>query len=182
MATAAAASAAVKGPKEFSFAWEGKDKAGKTVRGEVRAVSESAVNATLRRQGITVQKVKKVKKALADLTGRQTRAKRAYFKTHHSVRARAKFVAAQRKALLKVKASQQQRMEIHLLVEMFRARVVDVSPATLTVEITGAPEKVDALVEVVRPYGIAEMVRTGPLAMGRGAEVTELKVQAEMAA
>ena len=57
MATAAATAAA--GPKQFSFAWEGKDKAGKTVRGEVRATSESAVNATLRRQGIVVQKVKK---------------------------------------------------------------------------------------------------------------------------
>ena len=62
MATAAAASAAVKGPKEFTFAWEGKDKGGKVVRGEIRAVSETAVNATLRRQGIMVQKVKKQKK------------------------------------------------------------------------------------------------------------------------
>jgi type IV pilus assembly protein PilC len=57
MATAAAA----KGPKEFVFAWEGKDKGGKTVRGEVKAVSENAVNVTLRRQGINVQKVRKVK-------------------------------------------------------------------------------------------------------------------------
>ncbi len=56
MATAAMA---VKGPKEFVFAWEGKDKAGKTVRGELKAVSEMAVNATLRRQGILVQKVRK---------------------------------------------------------------------------------------------------------------------------
>src|SRR5436190_5076209 len=62
MATAAAAPAAAKGPKEFTFAWEGKDKAGKTVRGEIRAVSETAVNATLRRQGIVVQKVKKQKR------------------------------------------------------------------------------------------------------------------------
>ncbi|HYL87480.1 MAG TPA: type II secretion system F family protein [Burkholderiales bacterium] len=62
MATAAAASAAAKGPKEFTFAWEGKDKGGKVVRGEIRAVSETAVNATLRRQGIMVQKVKKQKK------------------------------------------------------------------------------------------------------------------------
>ena len=62
MATAAAATAAPKGPKEFAFAWEGKDKAGKIVRGEIRAVSETAVNATLRRQGIMVQKVKKQKK------------------------------------------------------------------------------------------------------------------------
>src|ERR671925_1542001 len=60
MATAAAPVA--KGPKDFVFTWEGKDKAGKTVRGEVRAVSEAAVNATLRRQGIMVQKVKKVKR------------------------------------------------------------------------------------------------------------------------
>src|SRR5438552_17086263 len=62
MATAAAATAAPKGPKESAFAWEGKDKAGKIVRGEIRAVSETAVNATLRRQGIMVQKVKKQKK------------------------------------------------------------------------------------------------------------------------
>src|SRR5213592_3921156 len=61
MATAAAAPAAAKGPKEFAFAWEGKDKAGKVVRGELRAVSETVVNATLRRQGIMVQKVKKQK-------------------------------------------------------------------------------------------------------------------------
>jgi type IV pilus assembly protein PilC len=60
MATAAAT--AVKGPKEITFSWEGKDKAGKTIRGEVRAVSEAAVNATLRRQGIVVQKVKALKK------------------------------------------------------------------------------------------------------------------------
>jgi type IV pilus assembly protein PilC len=59
MATAAAAA---KGPKELTFSWEGKDKAGKTIRGEVRAVSEAAVNATLRRQGIVVQKVKTVKR------------------------------------------------------------------------------------------------------------------------
>src|SRR5258707_724522 len=62
MATAAAAPAAAKGPKEFAFSWEGKDKGGKTVRGEIRAVSETAVNATLRREGIMVQKVKKQKK------------------------------------------------------------------------------------------------------------------------
>ena len=55
MATAAAA----KGPKEFIFAWEGKDKAGRIVRGEIRATGEAVVNHTLRRQGILVQKVKK---------------------------------------------------------------------------------------------------------------------------
>src|SRR5919202_1872765 len=60
MATVAAPVA--KGPKEFVYTWEGKDKAGKTIRGELRAVSETAVNATLRRQGIMVQKVKKQKR------------------------------------------------------------------------------------------------------------------------
>ena len=47
------------GPKEFTFLWEGKDKDGKIVRGEMRAAGEAVVNATLRRQGILVTKVKK---------------------------------------------------------------------------------------------------------------------------
>jgi type IV pilus assembly protein PilC len=55
MATAAAA----KGPKDFTFSWEGKDKAGKVVRGEMKAPGDAVVNATLRRQGILVTKVKK---------------------------------------------------------------------------------------------------------------------------
>ena len=58
MATAAAAKG---GPKEFTFSWEGKDKAGKTVRGEMRAAGENMVQATLRRQGVIVSKVKKQK-------------------------------------------------------------------------------------------------------------------------
>ena len=58
MATAAAAKS---GPKEFTFSWEGKDKAGKSVRGEVRAAGENMAQAALRRQGITVSKVKKQK-------------------------------------------------------------------------------------------------------------------------
>jgi type IV pilus assembly protein PilC len=55
MATAAAA----KGPKEFTFLWEGKDKAGKSVRGEMRSAGENMVQAALRRQGVTVSSVKK---------------------------------------------------------------------------------------------------------------------------
>ena len=69
MATAAAATAS--GPKQFTFAYEGKDKAGKTVRGELRATSESAVNATLRRQGIMVQKVKKSKTSRGGSVGQK---------------------------------------------------------------------------------------------------------------
>ncbi len=56
MATAAAA---IKGPKEFTFQWEGKDRAGKVVRGEMRARGQTVVNATLRRQGVMVTKVRK---------------------------------------------------------------------------------------------------------------------------
>jgi len=59
MATAAAA--AKGGPKEYTFLWEGKDKSGKTVRGEMKAAGENMVNASLRRQGVTVSKVKKQK-------------------------------------------------------------------------------------------------------------------------
>ncbi len=59
MATATAV--AKGGPKEYTFLWEGKDKAGKTVRGEMRAAGENMVNASLRRQGVTVSKVKKQK-------------------------------------------------------------------------------------------------------------------------
>jgi type IV pilus assembly protein PilC len=64
MATAAAAK-----PKEFTFSWEGKDKAGKTVRGEVRAAGENMVQATLRRQGITGAKVKKQKQGSGGSVG-----------------------------------------------------------------------------------------------------------------
>src|SRR5574340_1685982 len=63
MATAAAAVAAAKS-KEVTFSWEGKDKAGKTVRGDMRASSETVVSATLRRQGILVGKVRKQRKGL----------------------------------------------------------------------------------------------------------------------
>ena len=55
------------------------------------------------------------------------------------------------------------------LVDVFRARVVDVAPDSLIVEITGSEDKVDGLVDVLRPFGILEMVRTGRVAMARGA-------------
>ena len=57
----ATASTAAKGPKEFTFLWEGKDRAGKLLRGDVRGTSEAMVGATLRRQGIIVSKIKKQK-------------------------------------------------------------------------------------------------------------------------
>jgi acetolactate synthase-1/3 small subunit len=70
--------------------------------------------------------------------------------------------------LLKVKATQQQRMEIHLLVEMFRARVVDISAENLMVEISGQEKKIEAFIELMRPYGILELARTGRIALVRG--------------
>src|SRR5947209_7783743 len=59
--------------------------------------------------------------------------------------------------LLKVKATQQQRMEIHLLVEMFRARVVDISSDDVMVEISGKESKIEAFIDLMRPYGILEL-------------------------
>ena len=54
------------------------------------------------------------------------------------------------------------------LVDVFRARIVDVTNDSLIIEITGDGEKIDGFVEVLRPFGILEMVRTGVVAMVRG--------------
>src|SRR5882672_10806709 len=70
--------------------------------------------------------------------------------------------------LLKVKAPPEKRMEITLLVEMFRARVVDVSSQDLLVEISGQERKIEAFIELMRPYGILELARTGRIALVRG--------------
>src|SRR4029077_11571570 len=61
-----------------------------------------------------------------------------------------------------------QRMEITLLVEMFRARVVDVSPNDLMIEISGQERKIEAFIDLMRPYGIVELARTGRIALVRG--------------
>src|ERR671931_2686311 len=70
--------------------------------------------------------------------------------------------------LLKVKASPAQRVEISLLVEMFHARAVDIGPETLMVEIAGQERKIEAFIELMRPYGIVELARTGRIALVRG--------------
>jgi acetolactate synthase-1/3 small subunit len=72
-------------------------------------------------------------------------------------------------AMVKVATSPASRSEIMQLVNVFRARVVDVAPESLIVEITGSEDKVDSLVDVLRPFGILEMARTGRVAMARGA-------------
>lgn len=72
-------------------------------------------------------------------------------------------------ALVKVTATRETRTEIMQLAEAYRARIVDVAAGSLVVEVTGAEEKVDSLVEVLRPYGILEVARTGRVTMARGA-------------
>jgi len=71
-------------------------------------------------------------------------------------------------ALIKVTANAATRSEITSLVDIFRATVVDVSPDSLTIQITGTEDKVDSLTSLLRPFGIRELARTGRLAMVRG--------------
>jgi acetolactate synthase I/III small subunit len=70
-------------------------------------------------------------------------------------------------AMIKVSAPQERRPEIVHLAEVFRGRIVDIAADTLTIEITGGEDKIDGLLEVLRPYGVLEMARTGRLAMTR---------------
>jgi acetolactate synthase I/III small subunit len=70
--------------------------------------------------------------------------------------------------LVKVRADAAQRGHVLELVEMFRARVVDVSTESVTVEATGTADKLDALIKVLDPFGIKELVQSGMVAVGRG--------------
>lgn len=72
-------------------------------------------------------------------------------------------------ALIKVAATGDARTQVMQLVDVYRARIVDVAPESLIIETTGTEDKIDSLVEVLRPYGVIEMVRTGRVAMARGA-------------
>jgi acetolactate synthase-1/3 small subunit len=72
-------------------------------------------------------------------------------------------------ALIKVAATGDARTHVMQLVEVYRARIIDVSPETLVIETTGTEDKIDSLLEVLKPYGVIEMVRTGRVAMARGA-------------
>lgn len=70
--------------------------------------------------------------------------------------------------LVKVKASAETRSQILQLVEVFRARAVDVGTHSIIIEITGTEEKIEGFIDVLRPWGIIEMVRTGLISMARG--------------
>lgn len=70
-------------------------------------------------------------------------------------------------ALIKVTSGPDNRAEILSIVDIFRAKVVDVSPRSYTIETTGDEEKISAITELLRPFGIKEIVRTGKIAMAR---------------
>lgn len=73
-------------------------------------------------------------------------------------------------ALIKVTAEDAARAEVLRIVDIFRAKVIDTTPKSFTVEVTGAPTKIDAILDLLRPLGLKELVRTGPVAIGRGAK------------
>lgn len=70
-------------------------------------------------------------------------------------------------ALVKVQAEIRQRSEIIQLAEIFRGKIVDVSDKTYTLEMTGTADKVNAFIELLRPFGIRELIRTGTVAIAR---------------
>lgn len=75
-------------------------------------------------------------------------------------------------ALIKVKATAETRGDIIQIVDIFRAGIVDVSPDSLIVEVTGDKDKVESLYSLLRPFGIKEVARTGYLAMDRGSLIS----------
>ncbi len=74
-------------------------------------------------------------------------------------------------ALIKVSADQQNRPHLMELIKVFRARVVDVAPESIILEVSGAVEKIDGLLEVLRPFGVLEMARSGRISMTRGGDL-----------
>ncbi len=82
-------------------------------------------------------------------------------------------------ALIRVQCAETERSQVNDLITIFRARIVDVAADSVIVEITGDPEKVDGLVELLRPRGIVEMVRTGKVAMARGASARHAQATPE---
>ncbi|HUU11262.1 MAG TPA: acetolactate synthase small subunit [Phycisphaerae bacterium] len=70
--------------------------------------------------------------------------------------------------LIKVAARPEKRGEIFEIVEVFRAKVVDIGPKHLTLELSGPEKKIEAFVDLMKPYGVRELVRTGRIALARG--------------
>lgn len=79
---------------------------------------------------------------------------------------------AREMALIKVRATAQSRAEIIQVVDIFRANIIDVSVEMVIIEVTGDEEKIESLIELLKPFGIREMMRTGRVAMARGSAAT----------
>ncbi len=75
--------------------------------------------------------------------------------------------------LLKVKNTPENRNEIMVAAEIYRAKIVDYKPDAMCVEVTGEPNKIDAFIDVMKPLGIVEMCRTGVVALDRGSSIME---------
>lgn len=91
-----------------------------------------------------------------------------------------KAIVARELALIKVASSAQLSNEIQGLITPFRATVIDISKDSITIQVTGKPEKTDALIALLKPYGIKELAKTGVTAFLRGhqpqlAQVTDMK-------
>jgi acetolactate synthase-1/3 small subunit len=83
----------------------------------------------------------------------------------------AKDMIARELVLIKIGANASNRNDIMHVVNTFRAKIVDVSPETLTIEVTGSEGKIDAMLELLRPFDLKEVVRTGQIAMARRGEL-----------
>lgn len=81
-------------------------------------------------------------------------------------------IVARELALIKVVSSPSNRNEIYTLIEPFRASIIDVSKESVVVQVTGESDKVEALIDLLRPYGIKEVARTGTTAFTRGTQKT----------
>ena len=81
-------------------------------------------------------------------------------------------IVAREMALIKVRATAQTRSEIIQIVDIFRANIIDVSPDSLIIEVTGDEDKIDSLYELLKAFSVRELMRTGRVAMTRGAGTT----------
>jgi len=79
--------------------------------------------------------------------------------------------------LMRVNAEPQHRAEILRTADIFRAKVVDVTPSTFTLEVTGDESKLDAIIELLKPLGIQELVRTGKVAIARASKTARRRVE-----
>ena len=81
--------------------------------------------------------------------------------------------------LVKVRADAETRSQVLETVQLFRAKVVDVAPDAVTIEATGSKDKLEALIRVLEPFGIKELVQSGMVAIGRGARsITDRSLRA----